>query len=165
MAELIPSLGHIYVDANGRRVVPFALEMNVVQFAPQYTQDPDFAAGAVFRATFKDFLTTYERDVEHFDAAAFTSEADVEYADDGAGFVVTLETDEDPDVTFEVTGGDDAALFFVEADTDLVFQSAPDFDSPEDADEDNVYEVEVSATDNDGNVTVLAMTVTVTDAS
>ncbi|MEL7279754.1 MAG: Hint domain-containing protein, partial [Pseudomonadota bacterium] len=57
----------------------------------------------------------------------------------------------DPDgdmVEFSITGGADAALFEIDPVTgQLDFIDAPDFENPGDDDGDNVYEVEVTATD------------------
>ncbi|MEM6589733.1 MAG: Hint domain-containing protein [Pseudomonadota bacterium] len=57
----------------------------------------------------------------------------------------------DPDgdtVEFSITGGADAALFEIDPATgQLDFINAPDFENPLDDDGDNVYEVEVTATD------------------
>ncbi|MCR9080162.1 MAG: cadherin domain-containing protein [Hyphomonadaceae bacterium] len=79
----------------------------------------------------------------------------------------------DPDVagsevTYEITGGADEALFDLDADGQLVFVSAPDHETPGDVAgstgaRDNVYEVEITATDEDGNETVQTIEVTVND--
>ena len=58
----------------------------------------------------------------------------------------------DPDLTevpsFEILGGSDAALFDLDTDTgQLAFVSVSDFDAPEDADGDNIYELVVGASD------------------
>jgi PHD/YefM family antitoxin component YafN of YafNO toxin-antitoxin module len=57
----------------------------------------------------------------------------------------------DPDggaVSFAITGGADAALFAIDAATGaLRFRAAPDFEAPADSDRDNVYGVQVSASD------------------
>ena len=78
-------------------------------------------------------------------------------------------TSTDPDTvgtnpaTFTITGGADQAKFAIVG-GNLVFQSAPDFESPTDADTNNTYVVEVTA--NDGvNSTPNTITVTVTDAN
>ncbi len=67
-------------------------------------------------------------------------------------------------VTFTITGGADQAKFTVDANTGaLAFASAPDYDVPGDANADNVYEVEVTATtDSDGSTALQAMAVTIT---
>ncbi|HYI48203.1 MAG TPA: hypothetical protein VEX35_07050, partial [Allosphingosinicella sp.] len=65
--------------------------------------------------------------------------------------VVTV-TAVDPDAastfTFQLAGGTDAALFRINAATGtLTFATAPDFERPADADNDNVYEVIVAVSD------------------
>ncbi len=74
-------------------------------------------------------------------------------------------TDVDSDaVTFEISGGADAALFEIDASTGaLNFIGAPDFEAPGDADGDNVYEVAVTALDGDGGSASESISVTVTD--
>ncbi|WP_380058932.1 malectin domain-containing carbohydrate-binding protein (plasmid) [Falsihalocynthiibacter sp. SS001] len=57
---------------------------------------------------------------------------------------------EGSEVTYGIAGGADAALFSIDAVTgELSFIAAPDFEAPQDADADNVYEVTVSASDGD----------------
>jgi hypothetical protein len=66
-------------------------------------------------------------------------------------------------ITYSITGGADGAKFAINANTGaLTFKEAPDFEKPGDADEDNVYEVEVGATDPDGTTKQLVK-VTITD--
>lgn len=81
---------------------------------------------------------------------------------------VTTVTAADPDgttPTYAILGGADAALFSINAQTGaLVFNTAPDFEAPSDADLDGVYEVLVRATDGtffDDQ----ALSVTVTNAA
>ncbi len=65
-------------------------------------------------------------------------------------------------VTFSITGGFDAAHFSINSTTgDLVFNAAPDFESPTDQDTNNVYEVDVTADDGNGAATVQSLLVTV----
>ncbi|MEL7256105.1 MAG: Hint domain-containing protein, partial [Pseudomonadota bacterium] len=75
----------------------------------------------------------------------------------------------DPDgdsVMFSITGGDDAALFEIDPVTgQLDFINAPDFENPGDADGDNQYEVEVTATDPGGLFDTQPITVTVADVN
>ncbi|MEM7732331.1 MAG: cadherin domain-containing protein, partial [Pseudomonadota bacterium] len=70
------------------------------------------------------------------------------------------------DVIFSITGGDDAALFEIDPITgQLDFINAPDFENPGDADGDNQYEVEVTATDPGGLFDTQPITVTVADVN
>jgi hypothetical protein len=95
---------------------------------------------------------------------AFTSPAAASVEENSTDVVLLAATDPDGgDVTFELTGGEDAALFDIEDDGQLVFLEAPDFEDPADADGDNVYDVEVTATDDEDETTPQAIAVTVTD--
>ncbi len=85
---------------------------------------------------------------------------------DGQSNVTDVDaTDPDgDDITYAIVGGDDAALFAIDPDTGVVtFVGAPDFDNPADANQDNVYEVTVSASDPLGNEDTQAVSVVVTD--
>ncbi|TYB83686.1 SdrD B-like domain-containing protein [Oceaniovalibus sp. ACAM 378] len=75
------------------------------------------------------------------------------FMDDGAmvEFGQTA-TDGDDGVVYEITGGADAALFTVDADTgEVSFIDPPDYENPQDAGGDNNYDVEVTAFYVDGN--------------
>jgi Ca2+-binding RTX toxin-like protein len=53
-----------------------------------------------------------------------------------------------PVISFSITGGADAALFSIDAQTGvLTFKNAPDFEMPADADHNNIYDVTVQASD------------------
>ena len=66
------------------------------------------------------------------------------------------------DVTWS-TSGTDAADFTINASTGVLSMVARNYEDPDDADTDNVYEVTVTATDADENSATRAVTVTVTD--
>ena len=77
-------------------------------------------------------------------------------------------TDEDlpaQTLTWTITGGADALLFGITPGGILTFNAAPDFENPTDSGGDNVYDVEVTVTDNGApNLSdVQAIAVTVTD--
>ena len=81
---------------------------------------------------------------------------------------VTTVTASDADLpgdtlTYSISGGADAAKFTINSSTgELTFASAPDFETPTDANSDNVYEVTVQV--SDGSLTdSQAISVTVTD--
>ena len=89
--------------------------------------------------------------------------AAVDYAENGAGMVATY-TAADPengDIAWSLSG-DDADDFEISGAGMLTFMSPPDFESPTDANADNMYSVMVVASDgtNDG---AMGVTVTVTD--
>ena len=72
---------------------------------------------------------------------------------------------EEGDITYEL-GGPDGHLFQLGPDGELSFFDAPDFEAPGDADSDNVYEIEIVATDEAGNEFAMqTVTVTVEDLS
>ena len=66
-------------------------------------------------------------------------------------------------VTWTLEGAD-AASFRINARSGQVTLPAQDFEDPRDNDDDNVYEVTVRATDEDGNTSTQDLAVTVTDA-
>ncbi len=68
--------------------------------------------------------------------------------------------------TYSITGGADSGLFNIDAASGAVtFTAAPDFETPTDADGDNVYELGVTADDGNGGLTPQTISVTVTDAN
>ena len=82
---------------------------------------------------------------------------------------VTTVTAADPNagqaVSYAISGGADASKFTINADTGaLFFVTAPNYEAPTDAGRDNVYDVNVQASDGHGGVDSQAIAVTVTDA-
>ena len=75
-------------------------------------------------------------------------------------------TDADGDnLTYTVTAGADSVRFRIDqSDGDLTFKTTPDFETPGSADNDNVYEVIVTASDRTNSATQ-TITVTVTDVN
>ena len=69
-------------------------------------------------------------------------------------------------LTYGLTGGADQALFSIVATTGvLTFNTAPDFENPTDTGGNNVYDVQVTVTDQGGLTDVQDLTVTVTDVN
>ena len=67
-------------------------------------------------------------------------------------------------LTYTLTNGDDQADFTINSSTGVLsFIQAPDFENPGDNDGNNIYEVEVSVTDNTGLTDEQFITVTVSD--
>jgi hypothetical protein len=70
-------------------------------------------------------------------------------------------------ITYSISGGADAALFNIDANTGaLAFISAPNFETPTDADGNNVYDVTVAASDGTGTGTgtdTQALAITIND--
>jgi hypothetical protein len=69
----------------------------------------------------------------------------------------------DEPVTWSMAGGADAALFSVDAEGNLTFQAAPDFELPKDLGRDNLHEIILRAVDGVGNVSTQQVQVRVTD--
>jgi hypothetical protein len=87
-------------------------------------------------------------------------------AEENQTAVTTVESmDYESDVvTYSITGGDDADLFNIDpASGVLTFIGAPDFEEPGDSNTDNVYLVEITATDAPGDTDVQLHEVTVLD--
>ena len=68
------------------------------------------------------------------------------------GIDLTAATDPDgpSPITYTITGGDDQSLFTINASNELVFNAAPDYETPLDVGTNNVYDVQVTV--SDGNV-------------
>ena len=88
---------------------------------------------------------------------------ELEYAENGTASVTTF-TATDPeggDIGWGLSG-DDADFFSIDGGA-LGFASSPDFESPADKDTDNVYNLTIGASDAEGNLTEVDVTVTVTN--
>ncbi|HCN79432.1 MAG TPA: hypothetical protein DIT13_19895, partial [Verrucomicrobiales bacterium] len=69
-------------------------------------------------------------------------------------------------LTFNITGGDDSALFSIGSATGVLsFLNAPNYESPADADLDNVYELIVEVSDGNGGTDEQEISVTVTNVN
>ncbi len=76
--------------------------------------------------------------------------------------VTTVTATDDNAVTYTISGGADQALFSMTSGV-LTFTTAPDFENPTDANTDNAYVVEVTASDGVNTDDTQTITVTVTD--
>ena len=65
--------------------------------------------------------------------------------------------------TLAITGGTDAGLFTLSDTGRLSFKTAPDFEGPTDTNRGNDYQLQITATDVNGNVSVQTVTVFITD--
>ena len=120
------------------------------------------------RASDSDLMSTLNVEVTVTDAnesGAITGPTSIDYPENDTTTVATYSTN-DPDgddVTWSVAGTD-AARISINEDGELTFKSSPDYEAPNDANKDNVYEVTVRA--SDGNLmSTLDVEVTVTDAN
>ena len=102
---------------------------------------------------------------ENDNAPSFTSPTSITAAENQTETGLTLAaTDADGDaVQFSITDGADAAQFAIDADTGgLSFLTAPDFETPSDADGDNSFELTITASDGE-NTTTQSVTVQLTN--
>ncbi|MES9815014.1 MAG: Ig-like domain-containing protein, partial [Candidatus Thiodiazotropha sp.] len=81
--------------------------------------------------------------------------------------LVTMVTADDPEndaLTFTIDGGADLGLFSIDPMSgELVFSHAPDMENPLDADQDNLYQVQVLVSDGNGGTDRQSFTIEVTD--
>lgn len=91
--------------------------------------------------------------------------ASVDVAENSTAVTKVQASDQDgSSITYAISGGDDKALFAIDATTGKVtFKSAPDFENPADKDHDNAYQITVRATDSDGAIDVQYLTINVID--
>ena len=142
-----------------------------------FTPTTGFAGQASFDYTVRDNGTSYgiaapltDVGTVRFtinDAPTFTSPANFTVAENSLAVGTVTATDlEHETMRFALTGGADRALFAIDpASGALRFLASPDFESFEDANGDNVYALQVSATDSFGNVRTQSVTVTLTDVA
>ncbi len=91
--------------------------------------------------------------------------ATVSYAENGPTAVTTvIATDADArqTVTFTLTGGADAGQFSITPAGELTFNIAPDYENPIDVGTDNIYEVIITASDDDTPALTATQTLTIT---
>ncbi len=91
----------------------------------------------------------------------FTSENTASVQENNTDVVYTAETD-DPEVTYALGSSKDESLFKLSGNA-INFTSAPDFENPQDENGDNVYLIDVIATDLSGNASTLEVAISVTD--
>ena len=120
------------------------------------------------RASDNDLMSALEVEITITNAnesGVITGQASVEYPENSTTTVATYSTNdpEDDDITWSIAGTD-AARFSINENGELSFRSSPNYEAPNDANKDNVYEVTVRA--SDGNLaSTLDVEVTVTDAN
>ncbi len=98
------------------------------------------------------------------DAPVITSAATASAAENQTAVTTVTASDADGDVpTFAIVGGADAARFSIDANTGaLSFVAAPNFEAPIDSNADNIYVVQVRASDGNGGTVNQTLSVTVT---
>ena len=81
----------------------------------------------------------------------------------GDGVLTAVISDPEGEAVTLALGGADAALFNINAEGKISFKDSPNFSAPLDANKDNVYIVDVIATDASGNGSTKTVSVTVLD--
>ena len=115
-------------------------------------------------------VTVTVEDINEAPVITTTSKTSFTYRENATATIYTFSaTDPEGAAISWSPGGADGDVFTITADSRgrgvLAFAGPPDFESPTDADRDNVYEVSVVATDDQGHADSLAVTVTVTPQS
>ena len=97
-------------------------------------------------------------------APIFTTPSDVTVLENSTLAVVVqaVDMDQPPQlISYHISGGADQLLFTIDSSGEVSFVAAPDFESPQDANHDNIYTVEVTADDGSGGTTSQTLTITV----
>ena len=140
--------------------------------SPNYEAPNDANTDNVYEVTIRvsdgSLMSTLDVEVTITDAnesGAITGPASVEYPENGSATVATYSiTDpEGDDVTWSIAGTD-AARFSISSSGELTFRSPPDYEAPNDANKDNMYEVTIRASDG-SLMSTLDVEVTVTNAN
>lgn len=100
------------------------------------------------------------------DSPVITSSATPFVVEHQTAVLTVMATDADlpaQTITYSLTGGADQSQFAITSGGRLTFVTAPDFDTPTDANGDNVYLVHVTANDGNGGTAVQNLSVTVTE--
>ncbi len=98
-------------------------------------------------------------------AITFTNSATVS-VDENISAATTVTATGAATITYSITGGADQALFSIDASTGaLIFTDIPDFENPSDANLDQLYEVQVTASDGVGGSANQLLSITITDAT
>ncbi|MBC6426213.1 MAG: cadherin domain-containing protein [Ekhidna sp.] len=101
-------------------------------------------------------------------APVITSASTASVQENSTIVLTVAATDDDgtASIMYAVSGGADMGSFSIGASSgSLTFQSAPDYENPGDANTDNVYEVQVTASDGTNTSNPQTITVTVTDVN
>ena len=121
----------------------------------------DDGAGAVSSGTFAISIIAVNA------PPLITSAGSAIVAENQTGVLTVTASDADSNIpTFSITGGADAGLFAIDANAGaLTLMAAPDFEHPSDANNDGVYEVQVSADDGNGGSDTQLISVSITDVN
>ena len=104
------------------------------------------------------------------DAPVITSANTADVLENTQAVITVTATDQDVNpadvLVYSLSGGADQAKFAIDASTgELTFVAAPNFEDMQDANTDNIYEVEVSVDDQNGDISTQLISVTVTNVN
>ncbi|WP_283610253.1 IPT/TIG domain-containing protein [Faecalispora anaeroviscerum] len=93
---------------------------------------------------------------------SFTSGTTADYAENQSDSAYTAQAAGTGTITYSITGGNDKDRFNIDSSSgEVTFIGAPDYETPQDLDKDNVYDITVKATDGTDEATQdVAITVT-----
>ena len=96
-------------------------------------------------------------------APLFTSTETI-YVTENHTFVLSVTTEDSATVSYTLQGGEDQEKLILNANTGaLQFITAPDFENPTDADSNNIYHVQINATDSYSNTAEQNLTIYIVD--
>jgi VCBS repeat-containing protein len=141
--------------------------------APDFENPSDFDANHVYdlqitaddgagRTTVQNMTVTVTGLNDN--SPSFTSSSNVAIGENQTSVTTVTATDADlpqQTLTYQLSGGADRNLFTITSDGVLRFSTAPDFESPGDSDHNNIYLVQVAASDGSGGTSVQNIAVTV----
>ncbi|MEM6642694.1 MAG: T9SS type A sorting domain-containing protein [Bacteroidota bacterium] len=127
------------------------------------TQRKNVAIHDDIAVTMPDFLPNGPDQI----GPVFTSVAQADFEENSTEVAyIAVATDQSDPISYAITGGLDNENFTIDASSGEVrFKSAPNFGSPTDANQDNIYEIQITATDALEFSTVQDITITVIESS
>jgi hypothetical protein len=126
----------------------------------KFSGSPPLGFGLQTSITSIDFGTTNFHPI-------ITSPASASVRENVSQAIQVIATDLNGDViTYAITGGADAAAFEIDPATgEVSFAIATDYANPSDSDANNIYDIQVSATDNFGGIATQDILINVTNAA
>ena len=110
-------------------------------------------------------------DVAENTAPQITSTNSINFIENGTGDIIDIESLDDINaegegIIYSISGGADQAFFGIDSGTgQLTFNASPDFENPLDQNEDNIYQVQITVTDNGGLSSSQIFLVTIIDVA
>ncbi len=158
-----PQTGNIIVaDAGNYKIkVLTAAGDFVLTGAPDQAGDFNISLTAS-SGTCNDDTQSFTISITESDPPVFVTESNVSFDENQT--LLNLEIQDASPFTIAITGGSDAALFEIQS-GDVAFINTPNFEVPHDSDFDNIYELEITATDAGDRQSVRMFYVDVADAN